>query len=231
MNSDSKPNRCVVLLNKAPFILFIESTNCLLSVEYLLTALEVFNLSFADTLTTIHVKPDQDLRKIISATNTLDDPLAYNIIEALATALTGPHHRMGYLISNKWQEDVSWQNVDIKPAPLESFTITINKFTHKLSIEDDVNTVIEEDDYEGVIHLDRADPTVPLPLRLLKECVIDIHNIVAEGAIGRTFTSIAGSKYISVLQIGYDTFYYVNMKKLEKELRAVLEAAGITIEE
>lgn len=227
MNTDSKLNRYIILLQKAPFILFIESA--VSSISHPL--LDVVGLSEGDLFKTIEITEKSDLRKVISATNILPDPLAYNIIEALATALTGPHHRMGYLISNKWQEDVSWQNVDAKPAPLESFTITVNKFTHKLSIEDDVNNIIEEDDYEGMIHLDRADPTVPLPLRLLKECVTDIHDIITKGAIGRTFTSIAGSQYMSVMQTGYDTFYYVNMKKLEKELRAVLTEAGITIEE
>lgn len=225
--------RFVTLLNKAPYVLFTEVDYDKIPENILLVISNKFNLSNKDTIETMMIMPGQDLRGIIKATTKLPDPLAYKIVEALAGALPNlsTHFPVHFFTKNDWQNYIEWQNVDTKPAPLESFIVTVAKFTHKLSIEDDVNNIIEEDDYEGMIHLDRADPTVPLPLRLLKECVIDLHDIMTKGAIGKTFTSIAASQYMSVMQTGYDTFYYINMKKLEKELRAVLEAAGITIEE
>ena len=240
MNTDSKLKRYIVLLDKAPFVLFLESAKDIPNTGYFVPTLKTFNLSLIDVITITQIKPEQDLRKIISATNGLSDPLAYNIIDALAAALT---NSIGYSLgvyfhvescfkSAKWQERVEWQNADNKPEPAStnSFIITVAKFTHELSIIDDVNTV-EENNYEGMIHLDRADPTVPFPLALLKECVIDAHDIMTKGSIGRTLTSIAVSQYMSVVQTGYDTFYYINMQKLEKNLRVTLTEAGITIEE
>lgn len=244
MNTDSKPNRCVVLLNKAPFILFIESTNCLLSVEYLLTALEVFNLSFADTLTRIHVKPDQDLRKIISATNTLADPLAYNIIEALATAIMGESPtglfsiRLSsvtpYIMSNEWQRNVKWQNVDNKPEPVTAtheFTITVNKITHELHIIHSNDFDRNSETYVSAVHLSSVNIDVPLHKVLLKDCAVEIYDTIIKLIKGSPFYRINQSKYVSAMQTGYETFNWCNLKKIEKDLITVLTAAGITIEE
>ena len=236
MNTDSKLKRYIVLLDKAPFVLFLESAKDIPNTGYFVPALKTFNLSLTDVITITQIKPEQDLRKIISATNGLSDPLAYNIIDALANSIgysQGVYfHVEPCFKSAKWQEHVEWQNVDNAPEPAStnSFIITVDKFTHELSIIDDVNTV-EENNYEGMIHLDRADPTVPFPLALLKECVIDAHDIMTKGSIGRTFTSSAVSQYMSVIQTGYNTFYYINMQKLEKDLRVTLTEAGITIEE
>ena len=236
MNTDSKLKRYIVLLDKAPLVLFLESAKDISNPGYFVPALKTFNLSFTDVITITQIKPEQDLRKIISATNGLSNPLAYNIIDKLANSIgysQGVYfHVEPCFKSAKWQEHVEWQNVDSAPEPAStnSFIITVDKFTHKLSIIDDVNTV-EENNYEGMIHLDRADPTVPFPLALLKECVIDAHDIMTKGSIGRTLTSIAVSQYMSVVQTGYDTFYCINMQKLEKDLRVTLTEAGITIEE
>ena len=236
MNTDSKLKRFVVLLDKAPFVLFLESTKYIPHPEHLIPVLKILNLSFTNVLTTAPIQPDQDLRKIISATNGLSDPLAYNIIEALATNTSLSNGRFfpkHYFTANDWQQCVEWQNVDNKPkpAPANSFIITVDKFTHELSITGDANTVLKEKVYEEVISLHSLDPSIPFPQALLKECVINIHDIIVQASIGRTITAMTESKYLSVLKTGHDSFNYINMKKVEKDLRAVLTAANITIEE
>ena len=65
MNTDSKLKRYIVLLDKAPFVLFLESANYLPHADHLIPALKAFNLSFTDVLTTAPVKPKQNLKKII----------------------------------------------------------------------------------------------------------------------------------------------------------------------
>ena len=227
MNTDSKLKRFVVLLDKAPFVLFLESTKYIPK-----SALKTFNLSFADTLTVVTIKPDQDLRKIISATNGLSDPLAYNIIEALATNTSLSNGRFfpkHYFTANDWQQCVEWQNVDSAPETAKDVVIAVCKLTHDLSIfngEKPVNL-----DCDGEIVLNCLDRSVPFPQALLKECVINIHDIIVQASIGRTITAMTESKYLSVLKTGHDSFNYINMKKVEKDLRAVLTAANITIEE
>jgi hypothetical protein len=235
MNSDSKLKRFIVLLDKAPFILFLESANYLPHADHLIPALNIFKLSSTDALVTAPIKPDQDLRKIISATNTLDDPLAYNIIEALADAalnLNTTHFPVHFFTKSGWQNYIDWQNVDAKTEPQCDFTITINKFTHVLHIVYS-NDIPQNgtSDYDGFIQLRSLDPSVPFPLSLLKDCVINIHDIIVQESVGRTITAMTESKYLSVMQTGHDSFNYINMKKLEKDLRAVLTTANITIEQ
>jgi hypothetical protein len=223
MNTDSKLNRYIILLQKTPFILFVERHGY----DIVYTQLNKLGVAPGNFFKTIEIKKDTDLVVVITATTKLPDPLAYRIIEALVDTL----HETPYLdieSSCDWQEYVKWQNIDAKPAPQNSFTIAVDKFTHKLSV---VNTVVDENDYDGVINLHSLDPSIPFPQALLKECVIDTYDIIAKMAVGRTFTSLTSSKYLSVMQTGYDTFYYINMKKLEKDMRAVLEEAGITIEQ
>ena len=231
MNIDSKLKRYIVLLNKAPFVLFLESTKYIPK-----SALKTFNLSFADTLTVMTIKPDQDLRKIISATNALEGPLAYNIIEALATNTSLSNGRFfpkHYFTANDWQQCVEWQNVDNKPEPKPAgyFTIVISKFTHKLSIIDDVNTVLDEEDCDGVIHLESLDPSVPFPQALLKECVMEVYDTIALTSVSRAVSDKTKSKYLLVMQTGHETFNYISLRLIEKDLTAVLTAANTTIEE
>ena len=236
MNTDSKLKRYIVLLDKAPFVLFLESAN---DIHYFAPILKTFNLSFTDVLTITQIKPEQDLRKIISATNGLSDPLAYNIIDKLANSIgysQGVYfHVEPCFKSAKWQEHVEWQNVDAKPKPTDYFTIVVSKFIHELSI----NTMLDVEDCDGVIHLESLDPSVPFPQALLKECVIEIHDIIIQMSVNRITADKTKSKYLSVVQTGHlsvtqtghDSFNYINLRQIEKDLTAVLTAANITIEE
>ena len=240
MNTDSKPlKRYIVLLDKAPFVLFLESANCLHHSDYFVPALKTFNLSFTDVLITVQIKPDQDLRKIISATNGLSDPLAYSIIDTLANSIgysLGVYfHVEPCFKSAKWQEHVVWQNVDNAPEPTDYFTIVVSKFIHELSI----NTMLDEENCDGVIHLGSLDPSVPFPQALLKECVIEIHDIIIQMSVNRITADKTKSKYLSVMQTGHlsvmqtghDSFNYINLRQIEKDLKEILAASNIPIEE
>lgn len=234
MNSDSKPlKRYIVLLDKAPFILFLESAKYLPGVDHIMPVLKNFNLSVTDTLVTVTIKPEEDLRGMISRTNTLPDPLAYNIIEALSDALPQPSGNFPKtcFTSADWQRFIKWQNVDDKPTPAKQFAITVDKFTHKLHMIDAGYVLDNGEDFEAVIHIDSVDVNAPFSKSLLKECVIEIHNIIVNMIKGRTFDCITQSKYVSVMQTGHNTFNWVNLKKLEKDLKSSIEAFGITVEE
>ena len=243
MNLDSKPlKRYIVLLDKAPFVLFLESAN---DIHYFAPTLKTFNLSFTDVITITQIKPEQDLRKIISATNGLSDPLAYNIIDALANSIgysLGVYfHVEPCFKSAKWQEHVVWQNVDNnpEPAPANSFIITVDKFTHELSITGDANTVLKEKVYEEVISLHSLDPSIPFPQALLKECVIEIHDIIIQMSANRITADKTKSKYLSVIQTGHlsvmkpghDSFNYINLRQIEKDLKDTLATFNIAVEE
>ena len=234
MNTDSKLKRYIVLLDKAPFVLFLESAEDIL--DYFVPALKTFNLSFTDVITITQIQPEQDLRKIISATNVLSDPLAYNIIDKLANSIgysQGVYfHVEPCFKSAKWQEHVEWQNV---PEPTDYFTIVVSKFTHELSI----NTMSNEEDCDGVIHLESLDPSVPFPQALLKECVIEIHDIIIQMSANRITADKTKSKYLSVIQIGHlsvtqtghDSFNYINLRQIEKDLKDTLATFNIAVEE
>ena len=226
MNTDSKLKRYIVLLDKAPFVLFLES-----AADYFVPTLKTFNLYFTDVITITQIKPDQDLRKIISATNGLSDSLAYNIIDKLANSIgysQGVYfHVEPCFKSAKWQEHVEWQNVDDKPEPTDYFTIVVSKFIHELSI----NTMLDEENCDGVIHLESLDPSVPFPQALLKECVIEIHDIIIQMSVNRITADKTKSKYLSVIQIGHDSFNYINLRQIEKDLKDTLATFNIAVEE
>ena len=229
MNTDSKLKRYIVLLDKAPFVLFLESAKDIPNTGYFVPALKTFNLSFTDVITITQIKPEQDLRKIISATNTLEDPLAYNIIEALATNTSLSNGRFfpkHYFTANDWQQCVEWQNVDSAPEPTNYFTIVVSKFIHELSI----NTMSDEENCDGVIHIESLDPSVPFPQALLKECVIEIHDIIIQMSANRITADKTKSKYLSVTQTGHDSFNYINLRQIEKDLKDTLATFNIAVE-
>ena len=237
MNTDSKLKRFVVLLGKAPFVLFLESAKDIPNTGYFVPTLKTFNLSFTDVITITQVKPEQDLRKIISATNGLSDSLAYNIIDALANSIG---YSLGVYFpvepcfkSAKWQEHVEWQNVDNEPepAPVNRFTITIDRLTHELSITGDANTVLKEKVYEGVIHIESLDTKVPFPQALLKECTMEVYDIIVQTSISRAVSDKMKSKYLLVMQTGQETFNYISLRQIEKDLTATIKKANFTIEE
>ena len=224
MNTDSKLKRYIVLLDKAPFVLFLESAN---DIHYFAPTLKTFNLSLTDVVTITQIKPEQDLRKIISATNGLSDPLAYNIIDKLANSIgysLGVYfHVEPCFKSAKWQEHVVWQNA---PEPTAYFTIVVSKFIHELSI----NTMLDEENCDGVIHLESLDPSVPFPQALLKECVIEIHDIIIQMSVNRITADKTKSKYLSVIQTGHDSFNYINLRQIEKDLKNMLTTFDIVVE-
>ena len=240
MNTDSKLKRFVVLLDKAPFVLFLESAKDILhAADYFVPTLKTFNSSFTDVITITQIKPDQDLRKIILDTNGLSDSLAYNIIDKLANSIgysQGVYfHVEPCFKSAKWQEHVEWQNVDNAPEPTDYFTIVVSKFIHELSI----NTMSDEEDCDGVIHLESLDPSVPFPQALLKECVIEIHDIIIQMSANRIAADKTKSKYLSVMQTGHlsvmqtghDSFNYINLRQIEKDLKDTLATFNIAVEE
>ena len=234
MNTDSKLKRYIVLLNKAPFVLFLESAK---DIHNFVPILKTFNLFFTGIITATQIKPEQDLRKIISDTNGLSDKLAHNIIDALANSIgysLGVYfHVEPCFKSAKWQDHVEWQNVDNKPepAPVNRFTITIDKLTHELSIIGDADTVLEEKVYEGVIHIESLDTKVPFPQALLKECTMEVYDIIVQTSVSRAVSDKTKSKYLLVMQTGQETFNYINLRQIEKDLTATIKKANFTIEE
>ena len=226
MNTDSKLKRFVVLLDKAPFVLFLESTKYIPK-----SALKTFNLSFTDTLTTMAIKPDQDLRKIISATNGLSDPLAYNIIEALATNTSLSNGRFfpkHYFTANDWQQCVEWQNVDNEPEPTKDVVIAVCELTHDLRIfnsEKPVNL-----DCDGQIVLACLDRSAPFPQALLKECTMEVYDIIVQMSVGRAVSDKTKSKYLSAMHTGHNTFNYINLRQIEKDLKDILGTFNIVAE-
>ena len=231
MNTDSKLKRYIILLDKAPFVLFLESAKDIPNAGYFVSTVKTFNLSFTDVITITQIKPEQDLRKIISATNGLSDPLAYNIIDKLSNSIgysQGVYfHVEPCFKSAKWQEHVVWQNVDNAPEPTNYFTIVVSKFIHELSI----NTMPDEENCDGVIHLESLDPSVPFPQALLKECVIEIHDIIIQMSANRITADKTKSKYLSVIQTGHDSFNYINLRQIEKDLKDTLATFNIAVEE
>lgn len=231
MNTDSKLKRFVVLLDKAPFVLFLESTKYMPHPEHLIPVLKIFNLSFTNVLTTAPIQPDQDLRKIISATNTLEDPLAYNIIEALATNTSLSNGRFfpkHYFTANDWQQCVEWQNVDNEPEPTKDVVVAVCKLTHDLRIfnsEKPVNL-----DCDGQIVLTCLDRSAPFPQALLKECAMEVYDIIVQMSVGRVTADKIKSKYLLVMQTGHETFNYINLRRIENDLTAVLATFNIAVE-
>lgn len=234
MNTDSNTKRWIVLLDKAPFILFLESVNYLPHADYIIPALKRFNLSFADAYQTINVEANQDLRKIISATNKLPDSNAYSIIDALSDALPQPGGSFpvrSCFTSPLWQNYIKWQNVDIKPTPEHQFTITVDRHTHDLHLIYSNDLKSYTNPLDGTIELSSVNINVPFPKALLKECVIDIHEIIKIMSMNRQPEVIAKSKYMSVMHTGINIFNWTNLKAIERDLIAAIKSANITIEE
>ena len=232
MNTDSKLKRYIILLDKAPFVLFLESAKDIPN-GYFVSTVKTFNLSFTDVITITQIKPDQDLRKIISATNGLSDPLAYNIIDKLSNSIgysQGVYfHVEPCFKSAKWQEHVEWQNADNKPETAKDVVIAVCELTHDLRIfngEKPVNL-----DCDGQIVLACLDRSAPFPQALLKECVIEIHDIIIQMSANRITTDKTKSKYLSVIQTGHDSFNYINLRQIEKDLKDTLATFNIAVEE
>ena len=232
MNTDSKLKRYIILLDKAPFVLFLESAKDIPNAGYFVSTVKTFNLSFTDVITITQIKPEQDLRKIISATNGLSDPLANNIIDALANSIgysQGVYfHVEPCFKSAKWQEHVEWQNVDDKPEPTKDVIIAVCKLTHDLRIfngEKPVNL-----DCDGQIVLACLDRSAPFPQALLKECAMEVYDIIVQMSVGRAVSDKTKSKYLSVMQTGQETFNYINLRQIEKDLKDILGTFKIAIE-
>lgn len=230
MNTDSKLNRYIILLQKAPFILFIES--CANTIMH--PRLNGLGVVEGDYFRSVKINEDHSLRHVIATINGLPDPLAYNIIEALANAL--PNNAMYFPVhfftANDWQNYIEWQNVDTKPEPtVHEYTVTVDRITHEL------NTIYSKDlesstkAYDGTINLSSVNISVPFPKALLKECVADVYEIIKVMSMNREPATIAKSKYMSVMNTGYETFNWCNLKKIEKDLTAVIRANNITIEQ
>ena len=243
MNTDSKLKRFVVILDKAPFVLFLKSANHLVLDTYSVPALKKFNLAEDDTINIIPITEKTALFKLFSSINKLPDPIAHKVIDALTSAIIMGESPTGlfsirqssvtpYIVSNEWQEHVEWQNVDAQPepAPVNSFIITVDKFTHELSITGDANTALKEKVYEGVIHLESLDTKVPFPQALLKECTMEVYDIIIQTSVSRAVSDKTKSKYLSVMQTGHEIFNYVNLRQIEKDLKDILVTFKIVIE-
>ena len=230
MNTDSKLKRYVVLLDKAPFVLFLENAN---DIHYFAPTLKTFNLSFKDVIRITRIKPEQDLRKIISATNGLSDPLAHNIIDALANSIgysQGVYfHVEPCFKSAKWQEHVVWQNVDAKPEPAKDVVIAVCELTHDLRIFNSEKPV--DLDCDGQIVLTCLDSSAPFPQALLKECAMEVYDIIVQTSASRAVSDKTKSKYLSVMQTGQETFNYINLRQIEKDLKDTLAAFNIVVED
>ena len=218
MNTDSKLKRFIVLLDKAPFILFLERETYPSVKDNL------------DVVSTISILEETKLTKVFSVINILPDPLAYSITDALANAFSTAYaFPIPYFTSAIWQEHIDWKNVDTKPEPTKDVVIVVCKLTHDLRIfngEKPVNL-----DCDGEIVLNCLDSSVPFPLALLKECIMEIYDIIVIMSIDRITVDKTKSKYLSVMQTWHDTFNWVNLRHIEKDLRSILKAFGIKIEE
>ncbi len=226
--------RFVTLLNRAPYILFTQVDYDRIPENILIVIQKKFNLSDKDCIETMLIMPEVDLRGIIKATTRLPDPLAYNIIEALAAALpnNSMYFPLHFFTSSSWQDYIDWQNVDNKPEPVtHEYTITVDRITHELNTIYSENLNSSTKAYDGIVSLSSVDISVPFPRALLKECVADIYEIIKIMSMNREPVTIAKSKYMSVMHTLHNVFNWVNLKKIEKDLIAVLTATGITIEE
>ena len=228
MNTDSKLKRFVVILDKAPFVLFLESAN---DIHYFVPALKTFNLSLTDVITITQIKPEQDLRKIISATSGLSDPLAYDIIDALATNTSLSNGRFfpkHYFTANDWQQCVEWQNVDSAPETAKDVVIAVCELTHDLRIfnsEKPVNL-----DCDGQIVLACLDRSAPFPQALLKECAMEVYDIIVQMSVDRVTVNKIKSKYLFTMYAGHGTFNYINLRQIEKDLKDILDTFNIVVE-
>ena len=233
MNTDSKLKRFVILLGRAPFILFIESAGPI-SVNPLLRSI---GLSDVAAIVPLEVHEQTTLITVFDLIyKKLPNPITYEAVETLVAALPLPSYPYFGIVefgSTEWQEHVEWQNVDDKPepAPVNRFTITIDILTHELSIIDDANTVLKEKVYEGVIHIESLDTKIPFPQALLKECTMDVYDIIVQTSVSRAVSDKTKSKYLLVMQTGQETFNYINLRQIEKDLTAAVKKANFTIEE
>ena len=233
MNTDSKLKRFVILLGRAPYILFIESADPI-DVNPLLRS-----IGLSDVVTTVPLEIHEQTHLLTVFTlidKKLPDPIAHKAIDALTSAIMGESPTglfsirqssvAPYIVSNEWQRNVKWQNVDSAPEPTNYFTIVVSKFIHELSI----NTMSDEENCDGVIHIESLDPSVPFPQALLKECVIEIHDIIIQMSANRITADKTKSKYLSVTQTGHDSFNYINLRQIEKDLKDTLATFNIAVE-
>jgi len=233
MNIDSKLNRYIILLQKAPFILFIES--CAGAINH--PRLNGLGVAEGDYFRSVKINEDNSLRHVIATINGLPDPLAYNIIEALADTLLNTtkylrHFPVHFFTKSDWQIYIDWQSVDDKPEPtIHEYTVTVDRITHELNTIYSKNLESSTRAYDGGVELSSVDINVLLPKALLKECVADIYEIIKIMSMNREPSTIAKSKYMSVVQTGHETFNWVNLKKIEEDLIAVLKSNNIKIEE
>lgn len=223
--------RFVTLLNKAPYVLFTEVDYDKIPENILIVIQKKFNLSNKDCIETMLIKPESSLRGIIKSTTKLADPLAYNIIEALVDALRETPY-LDIEANCDWQDYIEWQNVDTKPEPTtHEYTVTVDRITHELNTIYSKNLESSTRAYDGGVNLSSVDLSVPFPKALLKECVADIYEIIKVMSMNREPSTIAKSKYMSVVQTGHETFNWCNLKKIEKDLIAVLKSNNIIIEQ
>lgn len=219
MNTDSKLKRFIVLLDKAPFVLFLKR--------------ETYP-SVIGNLGAVLILKETTLTKVFSTITTLPDPLAFNIIEALADALPNKsmYFPVHFFTKSDWQNYIEWQSVEAKPEPItHEYTITVDRITHELNTIYSENLESSTKAYDGVINLSSVDINVPFPKALLKECTMEIYNIIVQKSVGRITADKVKSKYLSVMQSGHDTFNYISLRQIEKDLIAVLTTANVTIEE
>lgn len=227
MNTDSKLRRFIVLLDKAPFIIFVESPDYI-SISPLLRSMGFSN---EDAIVHFQIYEQTPLLRVFAAINNRPDPIAYSIIEALADALPKNtlYFPVHFFTKSDWQNYIEWQNVDNKPEPTKDVVIAVCKLTHDLRIFNGKKPV--NLDCDGEIVLNCLDRSAPFPQALLKECTMEIHDSIIRTSIGRGVSDKSRSKYISAMQTGHDSLSWVNLRQIEKNLTILIKEFGITIEE
>lgn len=237
MNTDSKLKRFVILLGRAPYILFIESADPI-DVNPLLRS-----IGLSDVVTTVPLEIHEQTHLLTVFTlidKKLPDPIAHKVIDALTSAIMGESPTglfsirqssvAPYIVSNEWQRNVKWQNVDSAPETAKDVVIVVCKLTHDLRIfnsEKPVNL-----DCDGQIVLACLDRSAPFPLALLKECTMEVYDIIVQMSVGRAVSDKTKSKYLSVVQTGHGhgTFNYINLRQIEKDLKDILATFNIVAE-
>ena len=60
---------------------------------------------------------------------------------------------------------------------------------------------------------------------------MEIHDTITLTSTSRAVSDKTKSKYLSVMQTGQETFNYINLRQIEKDLRTALILFEITIEQ
>ena len=59
---------------------------------------------------------------------------------------------------------------------------------------------------------------------------MEVYDIIVQMSVGRAVSDKTKSKYLSVMQTGHETFNYINLRQIEKDLKDILATFNIVAE-